>query len=231
MEGLRIVGDPYELANKYYESGVDEIVLIDAVASLYQRESILRVVARTAENIFIPITVGGGIRTLENAKQLFSCGADKIAINSAAISNPALITEIAGHFGTQSVVVSIDAKRVDDGWEVYINNGREPTGLEVGNWMQKVKELGAGEVLLSSVDRDGTKKGMDIDLFRHATDRCQLPIIGSSGIGSLDDAARLFDECDVNALAIGSALHSGTISVVEVKKILELRGLEVRQQI
>ncbi len=228
MEGLRIVGDPNVLANKYYESAADEIVFMDTVASLYRRESILKIVEKASENVFIPITVGGGIRSIENAKQLFSRGADKVAINSAAVSNPSLITEIARHFGSQSVVVSIEAKRVENGWEVFINNGREPTGIGVGDWIQKLKGLGAGELILSSVDRDGTKKGMDIELLRMVRDRCQLPIVAASGVGSLDDVVEVFEQCDVEAVAIGTALHSGAIQIADIKNAIQVNGMEAR---
>ena len=228
MEGLRIIGDPNDLANKYYESGADEIVFMDTVASLYRRESILKIIEKASENVFIPITVGGGIRSIDNAKQLFSSGADKVAINSAAVLNPSLITEIAKHFGSQSVVVSIEAKLVENGWEVYINNGREPTGINVGDWIEKLQGLGAGEVILSSVDRDGTKKGMDIELLRQASERCQLPIVAASGVGSLNDVVHVFDRCGVEAVAIGSALHSGVFEIADVKRALQMNGMEAR---
>ncbi len=228
MEGLRVVGVPNDLACRYYEDGVDEIVFIDTVASLYRRESILKIIEEASENVFIPITVAGGIRSMENAKQLFSSGADKVAINSAAVENPSLITEIAKHFGSQSVVVSIEAKQVDKLWEVYINNGRDPTGMKVGDWIQKLQGLGAGEVILTSVDRDGKRMGMDLELLRYARDHCQLPIIAASGVGSLNDVVDVFTECDPEAVAIGSALHSGAININNLKKVLKSNGINVR---
>jgi len=230
MEGLRVIGDPNILAKKYYEAGADEIIFIDTVASLYRRENIQRIIKKASENVFIPITVGGGIRSLENASQLFSSGADKVAINSAAVTNPRLITEIARYFGSQSVVVSVEAKQIEQTWEVYTNNGREPTGIMVGDWVEELAALGAGEVILSSVDRDGTKKGMDIELLRYVRERCQLPIIAASGVGSMQDIYEVFTNCNPDAVAIGSAFHSGVIEVGTLKNELRELGLEIRNQ-
>ena len=182
MEGLRKLGDPQSFAERYYNAGIDEIIYIDAVASLYERNTIVDIVRQTASNVFIPITAGGGVRSVSDARELLRAGADKIAINTAAIKNPTLISEIASALGSQCMVLSVQAKRRDDGnWEAYCDQGREHTGRDVVEWVTEAQELGAGEVLLTSVDQEGTCKGFDIKLVKRVAAALRIPVIASGG--------------------------------------------------
>jgi len=196
LEGLRVVGDPQEFAIRYYEAGADELIYMDIVASLYGRNSLADIISRAADNVFVPITVGGGIRSVEDAKTMLRSGADKVAINTAAVGRPALITEIARRFGSQATVLSIEAKQVGPGkWEAYTDNGRERTGLDVVAWARRGVEMGAGEILLTAVDREGTRKGFDIDLIGSVSSSVSVPAAerfyaGSlAGIGGFDSRA------------------------------------------
>ncbi len=185
LEGLRKVGDPNELARKYYEEGIDEIIYMDSVASLYGRNSLLEIVRRATEEVFIPITVGGGIRSIEDTREVLRAGADKIAINTAAIKRPALVREISQKFGSQCMVLSIEAKKVGESrWEAYCDNGREKTGQDAVEWACRGYELGAGEILLTSVDQEGTAKGFDCELIRSIVGRVPIPVIASGGMGT-----------------------------------------------
>lgn len=231
MEGLRVLGKPSEFARKYYEEGADELVLIDTVASLYGRDNLKDVVEQAANELFIPLTVGGGIRSMDDAKSMLMSGADKVAVNSGAIRNPALISDISRVFGSQCVVLSIEAKEVSPGrWESYIDNGREPTGLDVRDWCQTAVKLGAGEILLTSVDRDGTKRGYDLRLVQEVCDIVRVPVIASGGAGKASDLEELFSRTHADGAAIGTTLHYGTLGIREVKNVLSRHGIPVRQE-
>lgn len=210
LEGLRVLGKPERFARHYYESGADELIYMDVVASLYGRNSLHDIVLRTARDIFIPITVGGGLRTIEDIKMVLRSGADKVAINTAAIRNPAIISEAASRFGSSTVVISIEAIRQPDGrFLAYTDNGREYTGLEVVGWAKRVEELGAGEIVLTSVDREGTGKGYDIELTRAVSAAVSIPVIVCGGAGSLDDIKEAIAEGEADAVGMASMLHYG----------------------
>nr|4EVZ_A Chain A, HisF-LUCA [synthetic construct]4EVZ_B Chain B, HisF-LUCA [synthetic construct] len=228
FENLRDAGDPVELAARYDEEGADELVFLDITASHEGRETMLEVVERTAEQVFIPLTVGGGIRSVEDASRLLRAGADKVSINTAAVKNPELITEAAEEFGSQAVVVAIDAKRVGGGWEVFTHGGRKPTGLDAVEWARKVVELGAGEILLTSMDRDGTKAGYDLELTRAVSEAVSVPVIASGGAGELEHFAEVFELEGADAALAASIFHFGEITIREVKAYLRERGIEVR---
>lgn len=222
LEGLRKLGPPNDAAKKYYEQGIDEIIYMDIVASLYERNSLLHIVEEATDDIFIPMTIGGGIRSTENVQEALRSGADKVAINSAAIKNPALITDIATRFGTQCTVVSVEAKQIAAGkWEAYYDNGREKTGRDVIQWVQEAIRLGAGEILLTSVDREGTAKGMDIELIQHVSKDLHVPLVVSGGIGNLDHIKTVVEQCRVDGIAMAHALHYDTLSIEEIRQYLE----------
>lgn len=223
FEGQRVYGDAGEFITKYYENGADEIILIDTVASLYERNNLDEIIEYSTKNTFIPVTVGGGIRSILNAKNLLKRGADKIAINTAATKNKNLIKELSEELGSQSVVLSIQAKKRSEGtWEVFCLNGRQPTGLNVLSWAKEAEFLGAGEIILSSVDQDGTEKGMDFDLIKKLTNEINIPIIASSGAHSIEEIKKIFNETNVSAIAIGKALHINNLSIRDIKKELNL---------
>lgn len=229
LEGLRIIGEPSQFAQKYYQDGADEMIYIDSVASLYERNNILAIVKETANEIFIPLTVGGGIRTLDDAYSALRSGADKVAINTAAIRNPHLITNIADDFGTQCVVISIEAKQTDERkWECYVDNGREKTGIDVIEWVKKIQDLGAGEILLTSIDNEGTKKGFDIPLVSEVMKIAKIPVIASGGMGTLDHLIELVNETDVNAIAVASVLHYNLFTLSDIHRTVSKLGFEVR---
>ena len=228
LEGLRVVGDPHAFALRYYQQGADELVFMDVVASLYQRNNLTEIVARAADRVFIPITVGGGIRSLDDVNTLLRSGADKVAINTAAIQRPALVTEVSKRYGAQCMVLSVEAKKRGPGrWEAYTDNGREPTGLDVVEWVERAVALGAGEVLLTAVDQEGTRKGLDLDLLRAVTARVEVPVIASGGFGpvvQLADAA----EAGASGVAIADALHWDRTTIAQLKHQAVAMGLEVR---
>lgn len=228
FEGLRVIGTPEDLAKKYYDEGADELLLIDSVASLYQRDNILQIVEETAERIFIPLTVGGGIRSLSDAKKLLLSGADKVAVNSAAVMRPELLFEIAEIFGSQCVVLSVEAKQNGFIWEVYTNNGREPSGINVLDWIGRARTLGVGEVLVTSVDRDGTKKGLDNELMKKVREVTDLPLIGCGGVGTNEDVLSSFELCQLEGIAMASALHSKKVELKELRAFLNSSGIPVR---
>ncbi len=217
LEGLRIIGNPFDFARRYELQGADELFYIDTVASLYGRDNLVEIVQKTTKDIFIPITVGGGIRTLEDINILLQSGADKVAINTAAIKNPSLIKSASKKFGSQCIVVSIEAKHKADHWEVYIENGREPTGIDVMKWIRKAIRLGAGEILLTSIDMDGTGRGFDEELVREASKVCTVPLIISGGAGKISDIEALFLQ-GVDAAAIGTVLHKNILKIDFIKK-------------
>jgi cyclase len=228
--GIRDAGDPVELAARYDAEGADELVLLDITASSDDRATMLDVVRHTAEEVFIPFTVGGGIRSVDDARRMLRAGADKVSVNTAAVERPELISEIAEVFGNQCVVVAIDAKaRPDgDGWEVFLHGGRTPTGLDVVEWAVQATSLGAGEVLLTSMDRDGTRDGFDLDLTRAVADAVTVPVIASGGVGCVADLADGVTAGGADAVLAASIFHFGDHTVAEAKALLAERGISVR---
>jgi len=212
LEGLRVLGDPQSYAQQYAKDGIDELLLQDVVASLYDRNSLHDIVKGIAQNIFVPITAGGGIRTISDIRELLKSGADKVSINSEAIKNPKFITKASNYFGSSTIVVAIEYIRHRDGsCYCYYDNGREPSGIEVMEWASRVQDLGAGEVILTSVDRDGTKSGMDLKLISEVSRNLEIPVIAHGGIGSIDHIEEALRLDEVSALAIASYLHYGNI--------------------
>lgn len=228
LEGLRVMGDPAEHALRYYQEGADELLYVDIVASLYQRNNLVDVVERTASQIFVPLTVAGGIRSLADIQKLLRAGADKVAINTAAVQRPELITEASRVFGSQCVVVSIEAKRrPEGGWEAYTDNGRERTGLDAVAWSRRAVDLGAGELLLTSVDMEGTRRGFDLELITAIAPGAPVPVIACGGGGSIDHVAASI-QAGADAVAVASLLHYRTESVPTLKAGLAARQIEVR---
>lgn len=229
LEGLRVIGSPNEHALRYYQQGVDELIYMDCVASLYGRNHLGDIVRAAAKDIFVPMTVGGGIRSVDDATQILREGADKVAVNTAAVANPQLITEIARRFGSQCMVLSIEAKQVGpERWEVYTDNGRERTGLDVIEWVKRGVALGAGEVLLTSVDREGTRKGFDIDLVRAVAAEVSVPFIASGGMGKPEDLLAVVREGGADAVAMADILHYKRAEIGEIRAVAEAAGLGVR---
>ncbi len=228
--GIRDAGDPVELAARYDAEGADELVLLDITASSDDRATMLDVVSHTAEEVFIPFTVGGGIRSVDDARRMLRAGADKVSVNTAAVERPELISEIAEVFGNQCVVVAIDAKARPDGsgWEVFLHGGRTPTGLDVVEWAVRATSLGAGEVLLTSMDRDGTRVGFDLALTRAVVDAVTVPVIASGGVGSVADLADGVTSGGADAVLAASIFHFGDHTVAEAKALLAERGISVR---
>ncbi|MFZ5532986.1 MAG: imidazole glycerol phosphate synthase subunit HisF [Pseudomonadota bacterium] len=233
FEGLRDAGDPVEVARRYDEQGADELAFLDITASHQERDTLLHMVEAVAAQVFIPLTVGGGVRSCADIRRLLNAGADKVSINSAAVTRPEFIGEAADHFGSQCIVVAIDARRVpgtdtDPCWEIYTHGGRRPTGLDALDWAARMAGLGAGELLVTSMDRDGTGLGFDNDLNRAIAARVEVPIIASGGVGEL---AHLRDGVQVghaNAVLAASIFHFGTHSIAEAKRFLAASGIEVR---
>lgn len=229
LEGLRVIGDPQAFAEKYYLDGADELIYIDSVASLYGRNNLTKILSHAAQNIFIPLTAGGGIRSTEDVQTLLSSGADKIAINTAAVRNPQLITDIAKRFGSQCVVLSVEAKsRPAGGWEVYTDNGREKTGLDVIEWVRKAEKLGAGEILITSVDREGTKKGLDIELTGAVCESVNIPVIASGGMGRIEHLNAAIEQGKADAVAMASVLHYNDITITDIRHSLIQSKVPVR---
>ena len=231
MEGLRKLGNPNKFALKYYEEGACELIYVDIVASLYNRDNILEIVKKTAKDIFIPLTVGGGVRSIEDIRRLLCSGADKVAINTAAIKKPDLIKEAAEVFGSQCIVVSIEAKKIgSDKWEAYIDNGRERTGVDVLDWAGKAVQLGAGELLITSVDQDGTKKGFDVHLIRSVTSSVPIPVIACGGAGNPEDVINVATVGQPDAIAAASIFHYNLYSLEDVRDALFAAGIRTRQK-
>lgn len=237
--GLRDAGDPVELAAKYNSEGADELVFLDITASSDDRDTIVDVVRATAEQVFIPLTVGGGIRSVEDARKVLRAGADKVGINTAAVNRPELISEIAAEFGAQCVVLAIDARQrsIDDAgsrtsddsdWEVYIHGGRTATGLDAVAWARRGEELGAGEILLTSMDRDGTKNGFDLDLTRAIARAVNVPVIASGGVGEVSHLVAGITDGEADAVLAASVFHFGEITVAEAKSALQAAGVQTR---
>ncbi len=229
--GLRDAGDPVQIARRYDAQGADELCFLDITASSDQRDILLDVVTRCAEQVFMPLTVGGGVRSPEDVRTLLLAGADKVSINTAAVADPELITRCARPFGTQCVVVAVDAKRCEDaadGWRVFTHGGRRDTGLDVLQWVRRIEDLGAGEILLTSMDRDGVRTGYDLQLTRAVTDAVSIPVIASGGVGTLEHLRRGFEEGGADACLAASIFHYGEHTVGEAKAYLARHGVPVR---
>ena len=225
---LKYAGNPVKLARKYYEEGADELVFLDITASYEKRKTMLDLVEKVAKQIFIPFTVGGGISTIEDIRNLLKAGADKISINTAAINNPGLLKEAAEKFGSQCIVVAIDAKKIKNKWGVFVKGGRQSTGLDAIEWAKKVESFGAGEILLTSMNKDGTKEGYDLELTRKISESVNIPIIASGGAGSLESIAKVFSEGKADAALAASIFHYKKYSIKQVKRYLQKKGIEVR---
>jgi cyclase len=225
---LRDAGDPVELAARYDEAGADEVVFLDITASSAARDTMVDVVRRTAEEVFIPLTVGGGVRTVDDGRRLLRAGADKVSVNTSAVSRPELVNELSREFGAQCVVVAIDAREAPGGYEVFTHGGRKPTGLDAVSWATEVERLGAGEILLTSMDRDGTKDGFDLELTRQVVEACNLPVIASGGVGNLDHLVEGARDGGADAVLAASIFHFGEYTVAEAKAHLTAAGLTVR---
>lgn len=229
LECLRIVGKPEELAEKYYLQGADELLYIDTVASLYGRQNLLNIVNKASDKIFIPFTVGGGVRKLDDIKEFLKAGADKVAINTAATKKPQLINDAAKTFGSQCIVGSIESKKINTNqWEAYTDNGREKTGLNVVEWAKKLEELGAGELLLTSIDSEGTKRGYDLELIHQISKVVSIPIIVSGGAGELNHISECAKKFDISGMAIASMLHYNLSTIPDIKRHLNKMGINVR---
>jgi len=229
LEGLRVVGKPADYALKYYEEGIDELIYMDSVASLYGRNHLGDLIKNTVKNIFIPITVGGGIRSLDDAKNIFRAGADKIAVNTQAVLRPSFLHELSDTFGSQSIMLSIEAKKQDDGkWYAYTHNGREDTGLDVLDWAQEAVSLGVGEILLTSVDREGTRKGFELELIQQVAELIEVPLIASGGMGQVSHMLEAVN-ASADAIAMADILHWGRCSVGDIRLAALNAGLSVRK--
>jgi len=227
---LRDAGDPVEIARRYDEQGADELTFLDITASSDDRDIILHVIESVADQVFIPLTVGGGVRAVEDVRRLLNAGADKISINTAAIQSPRLVADAAGRFGSQCIVVAIDAKADGAGrWQVYTHGGRRGTGLDAVAWAREVERLGAGEILLTSMDRDGTRQGFDLGLTRAVADAVGIPVIASGGVGSLEHLAEGVTEGRADAVLAASIFHFGEFTVAQAKRLMADRGIPVRQ--
>jgi imidazole glycerol-phosphate synthase subunit HisF len=232
---IRDAGDPVEIARRYDQEGADELTFLDITASHEQRETMVHVVEQVAGEVFIPLTVGGGIRELADIRRMLNAGADKVAINTAAVFNPEFVRDAADKFGSQCIVVAIDAKQVEAGsdgkpphWEIFTHGGRKPTGIDAIEWAKKMVEYGAGEILLTSMDRDGTKNGFDLPLTRAVCEAVDVPVIASGGVGNLDHLAEGVLEGEADAVLAASIFHFGEYSIAEAKRHMDRRGIEVR---
>jgi imidazole glycerol-phosphate synthase subunit HisF len=225
---LRDAGDPVELAARYDREGADEVVFLDITASSDARDTMVDVARRTAEEVFIPFTIGGGIRSVDDARRLLRAGADKVSVNTSAIARPSLVSEIAEEFGTQCAVVAIDARQANKGWEVFSHGGRTATGLDAVSWAAEAESLGAGEILLTSMDRDGTRDGFDLELTRSVAEACNIPVIASVGVGNLDHLVEGVVEGKADAVLAASIFHFGEHTVREAKEVLAAHGITVR---
>lgn len=225
---IRDAGDPVEVARRYNEQGADEITFLDITATADDRDTIAHVVEQVASQVFIPLTVGGGIRTLDDIRRMLNAGADKVSINSAAVFRPEFVHEASDHFGSQCIVVAIDAKRVDDHWEIFTHGGRKATGIDVVEWAKKMQAFGAGEILLTSMDGDGTKKGYDLALTRAVADAVSIPVIASGGVGNLQDLADGIIQGGAEAVLAASIFHFGEYTLEQAKLHLQGQGIEVR---
>ncbi len=226
---LRDAGDPVEIARRYDEQGADELCFLDITATSDDRDLILHVIEQVASQVFIPLTVGGGVRKVEDVRRLLNAGADKVSINTSAVQNPQLVQDATDRYGSQCIVVAIDAKRVDDRWEVFTHGGRTASGLDAVEWARKVEALGAGEILLTSMDRDGTREGFDLELTRAVAGAVNIPVIASGGVGSLEHLADGVQTGGADAVLAASIFHFGEYTVAQAKAVMAERGIEVRQ--
>ena len=230
LEGLRVIGNPASFAQRYYEQGVDELIYMDAVASLYDRESLLEIIRSTSESIFVPMTVGGGIRSIDDAGEILLAGADKVAINTAAIINPKLIQQVAQKFGSQCMVLSIEAKRINNNkWEAYVYNGREPTAIDAIEWAMKGVELGAGEILVTSVDQEGTRSGFDCELVKAVSRSVSVPVIASGGMGNIKHMLSVILDGEADAVAMASVLHYKILELPDIRSAALEAKIPVRR--
>lgn len=229
LEGLRKIGSPNNYALRYYEQGIDEIIYMDIVASLYNRNGLLEVVKETTKSVFVPITVGGGIRSLADVEAALKAGADKVAVNTAAIKRPELISEIASRFGSQCIVLSIEAiKTGPERWEAFYDNGREKTGLDAVAWAKSAADLGAGEIMVTSIDQEGTAKGFDLELTRRVSTSVSIPVIASGGMGTMQHLELVVKEGAADAVAMAHVLHYGKLGVPQIRKEACKMGISVR---
>lgn len=229
LEGLRKIGDPVELAESYFKQGIDEIIFMDAVASLYGRNNLFHIIESACKKVFIPITIGGGIRELVDIENALRSGADKISLNTQAIRNPTFVKEASRIYGSQCIVGSIEAKRkAFDKWEAYVYNGREETGIDVIEWAKELEQLGAGELLVTSVDQEGTRKGFDIELVQKVSQSVSIPIIASGGGGNVNHISSVVQKSQVRAIAVASLIHYNSLSIPDIKRDLNLSGIPVR---
>jgi cyclase len=229
LEGLRVIGDPQDYAHRYYEQGADELIYLDVVASLYGRNHLSEIIKRAVKNIFVPLTVGGGIRSVEDVGQILRSGADKVAVNTAAVADPKLITQIAKTFGNQCMVLSVEAKqRSNKEWEVLTEGGRERSGRDVVEWVKEAVDRGAGEILLTSVDREGTRKGFDVNLLREVIQSVDVPVIASGGMGGPEHAIDAVNNGGADAIAMADILHYGRATVADIRNVCRSAGLKVR---
>ena len=226
--GLRDAGDPVEIARRYNEQGADELTFLDITASSDERDLILPVVESVAAQVFIPLTVGGGVRRVEDVRRLLNAGADKVSINTAAVQNPQLVADASGRYGAQCIVVAIDAKRSGAGWEVFTHGGRRQTGLDAVDWARRMQKLGAGEILLTSMDRDGTRAGFDLALTRAVAEAVDVPVIASGGVGGLQHLAEGVLEGRADAVLAASIFHFSEFTVRQAKEHMSKQGIEVR---
>lgn len=229
LEGIRVIGDPHEHALRYYHDGADELIFMDAVASLYGRNNLHDVVSATAKDIFIPLTVGGGVRSVADVENLLLKGADKVAVNTAATQNPQLISDIAKRFGSQCVVLSIEAKKKENGsWEAYVDTGREKSGLDAVEWAKRGADLGAGEILITSIDQEGTRQGFDVELTRRVSEAVSVPVIASGGFGKKEHLIDVINTGKADAVAFADALHYKRMTMRDIRQIAEESGIDVR---
>lgn len=230
LEGLRVIGDPQAYARRYYEQGADELLYVDVVASLYGRSKLTEIVRRAAHDVFVPMTVAGGIRSIDDVTDLLRAGADKVAINSAAVRRPQLISEVARRFGSQCMVLSIEAKQRAPGtWEVYTDCGREHSGLDVVEWAKQAVALGAGEVLVTSIDREGTRKGFDVDLTRAIADSVSVPVIASGGYGNDGHLLDVVQHGSADAVAVADVLHYNKATLMDIREKARQAGVTMRR--
>lgn len=228
FKNLAIAGDPVELAIKYYQAGADELTFLDVGATVKSRKTLVDVVKKISKEIFIPLTAGGGIQSIEDIRQLLRAGADKVSLCTAALMNPLLLKEAARLFGSQCLVLSIDAARINSGWHAFIRGGRQDSGLEVVDWAKTGELLGAGEILLNSIDRDGTHQGYDLELVRTVSENVKIPVIASGGAGNLDQVYQAVVAGKASAVLLASTLHYGQITIPEIKEFLKSKGVRVR---
>jgi cyclase len=225
---LRDAGDPVEIARRYDDQGADELAFLDITASSDERDTIVHVVEAVAAQVFIPLTVGGGVRSAADVRRLLNAGADKVSINTAAVQDPGVVEDAAGRFGSQCIVVAIDAKRAGAGWEVFTHGGRKPTGLDAVEWARRMQGAGAGEILLTSMDRDGTRAGFDLALTRAVAEAVDVPVIASGGVGNLEHLAAGVIEGRADAVLAASIFHYGEYTVRQAKEVMAAHGIEVR---